>query len=216
MMRNKVLSIAAGLLVFGSGLCWARTPAPSFTISATNVTMPSSGVAEIPFTLTSANGFAGTLVVLCEQPTVAGSVNKGPYCDDGGPVRAYTLVLDGTATGNITITAKQPLLVPATAGVRRERQITTAGWAIAGVLLLGLGLRRKRVLRFSGLSLALFLLIGLAGLGLSGCGGPPTLTPGPYTFSLIANSVSDTVTVSASTTAIVTVPPGIVTSTSSN
>jgi hypothetical protein len=42
----------------------AATPAPSFTISATNVAMPLSGIVSIPFTLTSVNGFVGSVAVL--------------------------------------------------------------------------------------------------------------------------------------------------------
>ena len=60
-------------------------------------------------------------------------------------------------------------------------------------------------------------LIGLTGLGLSGCGGPPTLRPGDYVFTLTAQSVSNGTlipVITASTTATVTVPAGIVTDSS--
>jgi hypothetical protein len=87
---------------------------------------------------------------------------------------------------------------------------------LAGALVLGFGLRRKRMLRFSRVSLAAFLLIGLAGLGIFGCGGPPTLTPGTYNFMLNANSVSANPALYATTTATVTVPAGIVTSNSTH
>jgi hypothetical protein len=52
------LTIIAGL---GSGQAQSATPA--FTISASNTTMPASGMGAIPFTLTSVNGFAGSVVV---------------------------------------------------------------------------------------------------------------------------------------------------------
>jgi hypothetical protein len=54
------------------------------------------------------------------------------------------------------------------------------------------------------------MIIALAGIGISGCGGPPTLTPGDYVFTLNANSVSPP-SLTASTTSTVTVPAGIVT-----
>jgi hypothetical protein len=53
--------------------------------------------------------------------------------------------------------------------------------------------------------------------GLSACGGPTTLTPGTYTYTLTATSLQEASPttplgseVSASTTVVVTVPPGIV------
>jgi len=214
--RNKVLICLIVFLALGSRISSAQTPAPtpSFTLSAANVTMPSSGVVQIPFTLTSVNGFAGSVGVLCVEPTIPGSVNKGPYCDQGGPLMAYTLAANGTTTGSISIVAIQPNPVPLT--TKSSLAGHEASWALAGALVLGFGLRRKRMLRFSRVSLAAFLLIGLAGLGIFGCGGPPTLTPGTYNFMLNATSVSANPALYATTTATVTVPAGIVTSNSTH
>jgi hypothetical protein len=78
--------------------------------------------------------------------------------------------------------------------------------------MLGIGLQRKRTRRFARVLLAIGV-IGLTGMGISGCGGPPTLTPGAYVFTLKANSNPPlgALGLSASTTATVTVPAGIVT-----
>jgi hypothetical protein len=206
---NKARSLAAGLLLLGAGFCSAQTPAPSFTISATNVTMPSSGMVAIPFTLTSVNGFVGSVSVFCFLPTVAGSVNKGPYCEDYGPAHAFPLTANGTTTGNYSVVAILPDVLPAAKSA--NQRVRDGRWALAGVLMLGIGLRRKR--RFARGWMAVGVL-GLIGMGLSGCGGPPTLTPGPYAFTLSAQSVDTTPTITASTTAIVTVPAGIVTKSS--
>jgi hypothetical protein len=220
MTRNKVLSCLAVFSAMTSGLYAAQAPAvapaPSFTISASNVTMPSSGMVAIPFTLTSVNGFAGSVAVLCVEPTVVGSINRGPYCDQGGPLMAYTLVADGTTTGSVTIVAIKPNPVPLASKSSLIGHGRGASWALACALILGLGLKRKSVLRLSRIALAVFLLMGLAGFGICGCGGPPTLTPGTYPFMLNATSVSTNPSLYASTTATVTVPAGIVTSNGSN
>ena len=218
MTRNNVLICLIGVPAFASSLCAAQvpTPAPSFTISASNVTMPSSGTVSIPFTLTSVNGFVGSVSVLCIEPTVAGSVHEGPYCDQGGPLMAYTLVANGTTTGSITIVAIKPNPVPLASKSSLVGHGRGVSWALACALILGLGLKRKSVLRRSNVALAVFLLLGLAGLGICGCGGPPTLMPGAYPFMLNATSVSTNPSLYASTSVTVTVPAGIVTSNSSN
>jgi hypothetical protein len=175
--------------------------------------MPSSGVVSIPFTLTSVNGFVGSVGIVCVGPTVAAGV-KAPYCDQGGPIMAYTLTSDGTATGNISIVAIEPNPVPLATRSSLSGRGGGVGWALAGFLMLGLGMQKKRTRRFTGVSLAVGMMVTLAGIGVCGCGGPPTLTPGAYVFTLNANSVSDTLSLSASTTSAVTVPAGIVTSSS--
>lgn len=211
MARNKSLLRLVILLAAGSRLCSAQTatPAPSFTISASNVTIPSSGSVPIPFTLTSVNGYAGQIAVNCSAPTEAAGV-KIPVCSQGGPVVAYPLTAGGTATGSITLLANIPNPVPFV----RSSNLATATWALAGMLLLGFGLRRKGAFHSARLLPAIVLLIGLASIGLCGCGGQPTLTPGTYVFTLNATSVSNGTQIpqlTATTTATVTVPAGIVT-----
>lgn len=214
MTRNKPLLRLVILLAAGSRLCAAQaaTPAPSFTISASNVTMPASGSVPIPFTLTSVNGYAGIIAVNCTAPTEAAGV-KIPVSYQGGPVMAYPLTAGGTATGSITLLANIPKVIPL---VRSSNLASGTGatGALAGMLLLGLGLRRKGAFHSARLLPAIVLLIGLASIGLCGCGGQPTLTPGTYVFTLNATSVSNGTQIpqlTATTTATVTVPAGIVT-----
>lgn len=209
MTSNKALTCLVILLAIGSRFCSAKAPAPapSFTISASNVTMPTSGMVAVPFTLTSMNGFVGSVAVSCTPPTVATGV-RAPLCQEGGPARAYSLTANGTATGNVAITAIE-LNVEAAVRASNAKQRHEGSWALAGALMLGLGLRRRsrRVAR----AMLAIVGMGVIAIGLSGCGGPPTLTPGAYVFMLNANSVDSTPTVNASTTATVTVPAGIVT-----
>ncbi len=211
MTRNKVLIHLIAIPALASSLSPAQvpTPAPSFTISASNVTMPSSGTVPIPFTLTSVNGFAGMVSVTCAAPTEPMGVNA-PYCEQGGPVLAYTLAADGTATGSISIVAIEPNPVPLATRSSLARRHEGVSWALAGFLVMGIGLRRKRARQFTRIALAVGMMAALAGIGLCGCGGPPTLTPGAYVFTFNATSVS-TPTIMASATSTVTVPAGIVT-----
>jgi len=209
--RSKALSCVIVLSALASAVCAAQVPvpAPGFTISASNVTMPSSGTVSIPFTLTSVNGFVGSVAVLCVAPTEPTGV-RVPYCDQGGPLMAYPLTANGTTSGNMMIVAIQPNPVPLSSSLGPAGRREGAGLALAGILMLGIGLRRKRTRRFTRVSLAAGMIIALAGIGISGCGGPPTLTPGDYVFTLNANSVSPP-SLTASTTSTVTVPAGIVT-----
>ena len=215
MMRNKTLTCLVVFSALASGLCAAQIPAiapsPSITISASNVTMPSSGSVAIPFTLTSVNGFVGSVAVDCIAPTEPAGV-KAPFCVNAGPVRAFPLTADETTTGNYAIVAIPLLTEPAARSANPFKHDQGASWALAGVLILGLGLQRKRTRRFARVLVAIGV-IGLTGLSISGCGGPPTLTPGAYVFTLNATSVT-TPTLTASTTATVTVPAGIVTNSS--
>ncbi len=207
--RNGLLTCLATVLALSPTLCAARTlaPAPSFTITGSNVTMPSSGTTTFPFTLTSVNGFAGNIFVSVAQPTVPSGV-KLPYLELPGPAHTFALTANGTTTGTVGLLSAVPVPIPVRWNLpshpgHSERAI----WSLAGALLLGLGLRRNRALA-TRLLLAAGLLLGLTAI--SACGGQPTLTPGTYTYTLTATEVNNT-TATANTTVTVTVPPGIVT-----
>ena len=171
--------------------------------------MPSTGSVAIPFVLTSVNGFVGQLVVSCTPPTVATNVRL-PYIEAGGPAIAYNLVANGTASGSITLLAKELNVVAARLNLpAHPRHNQRAVWSLAGAFLIGIGLRRRKAWA-ARLSLAVCLLIALTTI--SACGSGPTLTPGTYTYTLTATQTDITLPPSTSTTATVTVPPGIPTS----
>ena len=203
--RFNALACLAIPCALASSLCIAQAPAPtpSFTLSASNIAMPSSGTASIPFTLTSVNGFAGSLTLQVTPPTPPPGV-KLPYLEIGGPAHLYPLAANATLTGSIGILSAIPVPIPV-----RFHQPTRQGdrtvWSLATALLLSLGLRRKRAAN----NLLLALAMPIALTTITACGGPPTLTPGTYTYTLTAAEQNSTL--SSSTTITVTVPSGIVT-----
>jgi hypothetical protein len=219
MKGNKALTCLASLLVlvFGSGGAQAQAATPSFTITADNVTMPSGGFGLIPFTLTSANGYTGGVLVGCTPPTPPAGVNI-PTCGAPEPYGPGNLPLGVTLTADSPVVKQSiyiyalPASISASLNARLNRPGPegTAGWALAGALMLGLGFRKRRSRWPACLLLAVVMLIGLTGL--VACASPfpnfPTLTPGTYTYSVTAVGVGTSF--STSTTVTVTVPSGIV------
>lgn len=192
--------VTASCLAFAGANALA---ANQFAISATNVTMPGSGlgstkytVAEIPMT--------GTLNVSCQY---AGSAMdaKVPTCTYG-PAHAPTQVDAGqTLTGTIYF---YPYGSAIPAEQHRPGSAPEAGLALAGALMLGFGLRRN-----SRRWLALLLLTAgcLAGMtAISACTGAMNPgTPGTYQYTLTAANESSGVAPlgqAVSTTVTVTVP----------
>jgi len=147
MTRTKALTYPLVLLSLASGLCRAQVPVPtpSFTISATNVTMSSSGT-SLPFTLASIHGFPGTVGIAVTQPNPPAGT-KLPYLELGGPAGpTYVLTAIPTATGSIGLSAiPEPSPLPVKLNLpNRPGHGEGVRWKLAGVLMLGLGSLRKR------------------------------------------------------------------------
>jgi hypothetical protein len=186
--RKRAILCLLFLYGLACGISGAQAT-PSFTLTASNTTMPLSGVGSIPYTLTSVNGFSGTIYIGCSPPTEPAGVTI-PICEVGGPVIEYALNSNETLKESIGLLASEPVPTP------------------AGALMLGFGLRRKRASHFARLCFAVSLLGGLTALGAC-AGGQKTLTPGSYTYTLTANEgSSSSPLISAAVT--VTVPAGIV------
>ncbi len=217
-MRASRLPVLFGsflAIISGLGSGHAQSATPSFTISASNVTMPTRGNGSIPFTLTSVNGFAGAVVVSCgpaNPPT--GSIL--PQCNyTGSPIAPppYTLTANGTVRGSLSLVAYiPPCSSPCPVKLQpRPRQRGAVNLALSGALLLGLGFRR-RAARW--LALALFaagMLAELAGVIACGAGSIDDLSPGifAYTVSATQSGTTRSQAMVVNTTVNVTVPADI-------
>ena len=80
-MKRRWSLLFVWMVAFGSVLdsLPAHAAPPSFTISATNVTLPSSGDGSIPFVLTSVDGYVGTVAVSCPEVNAPAGA-RIPYC----------------------------------------------------------------------------------------------------------------------------------------
>ncbi len=170
---------------------------PSFTIAATNVTLPSGKTgATTQVTLTSVNGYSGTLVLNCQY---AGAVMgaRSPNCG-GGTARAYPLGAGQAVTGSLPL-YPYGMVVPTAMNHPPgwlARDLVISGVGLSGLFMLGLGTvhrARRRILQ-------VLALVALAGV--VSCGGNGSAGTFPFTVT-----AADTKTqVSVSTTITVTVP----------
>jgi hypothetical protein len=181
----------------------------SFTIAAENTTMPTRGTGTIQWTLTSVNGYKGLITVDCSPtnpprganlPWCEGPVNPPPFGLTANETLSETFLLSATpGSGVQSLLHRAPPGRPASLG-------GAASLALAGVLLFGMGFRRSvaRWVRLALLPVCAFTAL----VSTSACGGySNTLTPGTYAYTLTALDLNTNESVS--TTAYVTVPPGI-------
>ena len=198
--------LAFSFVVSGSP---ALAATPAFTITATDVTMSSngtSGVGSSTFTLTSLNGYTGTVFVGCISPTPPTGVNV-PFCDlSPGPVRpAYTLTANQVVTGSIPLQNYIPPCNPCPVSLpHRGGHGLAPGLALAGALLLGFGFRRRAARWLTMTLLAVGALAGVAGISACGGGNSSVVTPGTYAYTVTAVDTNTAVSVTASIN--VTVP----------
>jgi len=171
-------------LILGSVTPQAHAANPTFTISATNVTMSSSGssgTGASTFTLTSLNGYTGTIGINC-YPTTEQAGATVPFCG-GSAMIGHTLSANQVVTGQLpfyNVPVPEPVRLP----LRRSHAGLTR-LALAAMIFCGLGLRKRipRALYLALLAAALF-----AGLGtMSACGGSKSaVTPGTYSYTVKA------------------------------
>jgi hypothetical protein len=183
---------------------------PSFTVSATNVTMPlsqgscnNSGCTvqfgSSTFTLTSVNGYTGALQVICAVASPPAGAML-PTCFQHGLMPA--LPANKTITGEILFLAPGQTPPPSPAGFLNRPGRAAASLALAATLLFGLGARRRAARWFTIVLLALGALGGLAAI--SACGGNSnSMTPGTYSYAITATDANG---LSAATTISVTIP----------
>lgn len=192
--RAWLVTVAIAIASFSAV---AQVPSGTFTISAGSVSITPTGSGAIPFTLTSVNGYTGSIVIGCQPPTVAAGVHI-PVCG-GGPVRLYSLTADQVLTGTITLFAFGAPM-PAGFGLGGH-PLATLLLVIA--LLSGLTLRRRSA-RWLTLSLVFAAVIPFSSI--LGCGSTPQgFTPGSYNYTITATQYGSATPLQQGTNAAVTV-----------
>lgn len=223
MQRRRALVLFAASIAFisrpAAGLAQGATP--TFTVTASSVTMPSSGTGTVAFALASVNGWAGQVVVSCAPPNPpTGAIV--PECNyaGGGLTPAQPpipLAANGTATGSVNLVAEITPCNPCPASLPirpQHRRVPSHGrpvsLALAGALLLGLGLRRRAARWLTLTLMTVATLGGLAGIGACGSSGK-TLTPGTYAYTItgVGTLTGTIVALSENTSVNVIVPSGI-------
>jgi hypothetical protein len=163
-------------MVLALGSLPARAYAPSFTITATSVTMPSTGDGSMPFTLSSVNGYVGHVGVQCtgvDAPMGA----KVPYCG-GGPVIAYSLGANEVLQQTLVLT---PYGVPVPLAT--------------GTLLMVFAVRRRKSRALIGMAAGMVASLGL----IAGCGsGNSGMTAGTYAYTIVATDTKTNIVVTTS------------------
>jgi hypothetical protein len=207
-MQRYRLPVALGFLLTFSFVvpgAQALPVTPDFTIAATNVTMSSStssGVGSSSYTLTSVNGYTGSVRIGCNPPTPPAGVNE-PGCTGVPVLPPITLTANQQVTGSIPFFAPYctngdpcPVSLP-----RRGGHGLAPGLALAGALLLGFGIRRRAARWLTLTLLAVGALAGLAGIG--ACANNSAMTPGTYAYTISATDVNTEVSQTASINVIV-------------
>jgi hypothetical protein len=179
-------------LLFAGLTAVAQSPAPTFTITTSNVSLSPTGTGSIPYTLTSVNGYIGTVVLNCGAPVVPAGV-RIPYCGSA-PVVSYTLTANQVVTGNFPLYGN---VVTLPGGLIASHNPMLAIFFIVA-LLSGLTLRRHTARR---LTLPLFLAVLAALCCTTGCGNiPQGFTPGTYTYVVSATQSPVPLSLSANAT----------------
>lgn len=152
---------------------------PTFTVAASSPAMVASGTnATSTVTVSSTNGYAGTVTIACSLTSSPANAQDLPGCSSG----ASTVTLSsGTTSGMTTVT------VSSTAATAENRRDWSGGGAVLALLvLLGIPARRRSwrsMLCVLALIAAVGTFTGCVGNYPPGNGNPGT-TSGTYTFTV--------------------------------
>ena len=173
---------------------------PTFTLvdntsggMSTAIAVNAGGAGTGVLKLTSLNGFAGSVALVC---VAQGPAPIGATCTVGSPA---VLTAGGSTTATVILATTARVLH---AGLPLPRRVVPVGlWLLTLVLMAAAGLRSAK--RLSRVGSLLLLLLSLS-VGLGGCGGPvsiPAGTPaGTYTYTVTATGGTVTATQSITVT----------------
>jgi hypothetical protein len=173
----------------------------TFSATATAVTLTPGNSGQSTITLSSTNGYAGTVALSCSVTTSPAGAQDSPTCTAGPSVTMQS----GTGSASTTVTVSTTAATTSSLVRPADRRPANPwGGAGSGLVLAGLfwlfspGSRKK----FRTMAALVLLTAAVGGLLLSGCGGagsgnggtnsnPPTqtntgTTPGAYTITVTA------------------------------
>jgi len=191
----------------GTASTEVNVTAPTFTMSATAVTVAPGGSVSSTVTVSSSDGYAGTIMLTCAITAEPAEATDLPTCSSG------QLTLSSTATGGtvsaiVSTTATTATLVRPKLGPGRA-WAGGGGAVLAVVLFFWLPIRQKRWRAMLGVVICLALLGGLSACG-SGVNNNNIqnsnsgTTAGSYTIT-ITGIGSDVGKTTATTTFVLTV-----------
>ena len=175
MQSRRMLVLVGSFLAVSCGFSGVSAEvATPFAITATDVTMPSSGTGISHYTITGIPD-AGTVTISCLFTGTPSKANI-PNCTYNTSFTSIPVTASQTLTGTVNFYA--------------FGQLPAAGLALVGGLMLGFGFRRKL---WRWLAVAVLALGTLAGVsGSNGCGGKDSSmmpTPGTYQYTIYANYI---------------------------
>lgn len=199
----------------GDSVYTTATGTTSVTITLVNYTVAAAAAAAVSkggttsstITVSSTNGYSGSVAVTCALTSSPAGATHSPTCAvSGSPVTLSSTTTSGQVTATVSTTAAQASLQKPNIG----------GWAEAGggvvlalLVFFGIPARRREWRAFAGMLVLLFTLGSLVACGGGGGGGTtptkdPGTTSGSYTFT-VTGTGTPAVTPAATTTFTVTV-----------
>jgi hypothetical protein len=171
------------------------TPAPSFSVSGTSVTISIPGATTAntsTATVTPAGGFTGA-VALSAVVTISPAGAQDPPTLSFGSTSQVSISGASSGIATLTITTTAPtsaaLVHPKSMG---KPWWTAGGLTLAGLLFFGIPTGKQRWRKILGIITLFFAVVGGAlgcgGGGMGGGGGNPGTTPGTYVITITGTS----------------------------
>ncbi len=207
----RAIAFASGYVAsaVASATYTINTPPPpgTYSLSATNVTLAAGGSGTSTLTVSSTNGYVGTVTLSCAVTSSPANAVHTPTCAVSQTVALSASATNGTAAVTVSSTAASASLAPRDSLWKKAG----GGMALATLFVLLVPRRQRRAWTTMGLVLLATLVIGLGACGGGGSSGSasnqqtnPGTTTGAYTITVNATG-SDAAHTTASTTFTLTV-----------